>query len=162
MKLPCTLTWRDRTGWSDEEAGGRRQDQVHRPVRSGARHHPPSACRASHHCSADGVVSLEPRHRRDRHPCLQVSIYFLIPQKLQSQSIACAGCMLYIPLLNPFDQYCCRELGIGIVPYSPLGRGFFSGKAVIEKLSETDSRTVTKISNSTVLFTGYSSSPNFA
>uniref|UniRef100_A0A0D6QS75 NADP-dependent oxidoreductase domain-containing protein n=1 Tax=Araucaria cunninghamii TaxID=56994 RepID=A0A0D6QS75_ARACU len=24
----------------------------------------------------------------------------------------------------------CRELGIGIVPYSPLGRGFFSGKAL--------------------------------
>ncbi|CAL9135624.1 unnamed protein product [Musa textilis] len=28
----------------------------------------------------------------------------------------------------------CRELGIGIVPYSPLGRGFFGGKGVIEKL----------------------------
>ncbi|XP_056168495.1 probable aldo-keto reductase 1 isoform X2 [Syzygium oleosum] len=28
----------------------------------------------------------------------------------------------------------CRELGIGIVPYSPLGRGFFGGKAVIESL----------------------------
>ncbi|CAA3030063.1 perakine reductase-like [Olea europaea subsp. europaea] len=25
----------------------------------------------------------------------------------------------------------CRELGIGIVPYSPLGRGFFAGKAVV-------------------------------
>ncbi|KAG0605875.1 hypothetical protein M758_9G094600 [Ceratodon purpureus] len=30
----------------------------------------------------------------------------------------------------------CRELGIGIVPYSPLGQGFFSGKAVVEKHSE--------------------------
>ncbi|KAG0498892.1 hypothetical protein HPP92_003583 [Vanilla planifolia] len=28
----------------------------------------------------------------------------------------------------------CRELGIGIVPYSPLGRGFFGGKAVLESL----------------------------
>ncbi|KAJ7978102.1 perakine reductase-like [Quillaja saponaria] len=28
----------------------------------------------------------------------------------------------------------CRELGIGIVPYSPLGRGFFGGKAVIESV----------------------------
>ncbi|CAI0432501.1 unnamed protein product, partial [Linum tenue] len=28
----------------------------------------------------------------------------------------------------------CRELGIGIVPYSPLGRGFFAGKAVVEAL----------------------------
>ncbi|KAA0067155.1 hypothetical protein IC582_024073 [Cucumis melo] len=28
----------------------------------------------------------------------------------------------------------CRELGIGIVPYSPLGRGFFAGKAVVENL----------------------------
>nr|ACU24567.1 unknown [Glycine max] len=28
----------------------------------------------------------------------------------------------------------CRELGIGIVPYSPLGRGFFGGKAVVESI----------------------------
>lgn len=28
----------------------------------------------------------------------------------------------------------CRELGIGIVPYSPLGHGFFAGKAVVESL----------------------------
>lgn len=28
----------------------------------------------------------------------------------------------------------CRELGIGIVPYSPVGRGLFAGKAVIESL----------------------------
>lgn len=26
----------------------------------------------------------------------------------------------------------CRELGIGIVPYSPIGRGFFGGKAVLD------------------------------
>ncbi|KAM0951832.1 putative perakine reductase [Dioscorea sansibarensis] len=31
----------------------------------------------------------------------------------------------------------CRELGIGIVPYSPLGRGFFGGKAVVERLPES-------------------------
>nr|XP_016505266.1 PREDICTED: probable aldo-keto reductase 2 [Nicotiana tabacum] len=35
----------------------------------------------------------------------------------------------------------CRELGIGIVPYSPLGRGFFSaGAKLIENLSEDDFR----------------------
>ncbi|KAI9196957.1 hypothetical protein LWI28_028515 [Acer negundo] len=28
----------------------------------------------------------------------------------------------------------CRELGIGIVSYGPLGRGFFGGKAVVESL----------------------------
>ncbi|TKY45280.1 aldo-keto reductase 1 [Spatholobus suberectus] len=28
----------------------------------------------------------------------------------------------------------CRDLGIGIVPYSPLGRGFFGGKGVLENL----------------------------
>ncbi|XP_020104676.1 probable aldo-keto reductase 1 [Ananas comosus] len=28
----------------------------------------------------------------------------------------------------------CRELGIGVVPYSPLGRGFFGGKAVVENI----------------------------
>lgn len=27
-----------------------------------------------------------------------------------------------------------RELGIGIVPYSPVGRGLFAGKAVVESL----------------------------
>lgn len=36
----------------------------------------------------------------------------------------------------------CRELGIGIVPYSPLGRGFFSGKASVETIDEKDSRLV--------------------
>ncbi|XP_021686707.2 probable aldo-keto reductase 1 isoform X2 [Hevea brasiliensis] len=35
----------------------------------------------------------------------------------------------------------CRELGIAVVPYSPLGRGFFGGKAVVESLpSETNLR----------------------
>ncbi|XP_078435596.1 perakine reductase-like [Wolffia australiana] len=33
----------------------------------------------------------------------------------------------------------CRELNIGIVPYSPLGRGFFAGKAVVESLPENSS-----------------------
>ncbi|XP_022719167.1 perakine reductase-like [Durio zibethinus] len=28
----------------------------------------------------------------------------------------------------------CRELGIGIVPYSPLARGFFGGRAVVDSL----------------------------
>lgn len=28
----------------------------------------------------------------------------------------------------------CRELGIGLVPYSPVGRGLFGGKAVVESL----------------------------
>ncbi|KAJ0960489.1 hypothetical protein J5N97_001648 [Dioscorea zingiberensis] len=28
----------------------------------------------------------------------------------------------------------CRELRIGIVPYSPLGRGFFGGKAIVESI----------------------------
>ncbi|KAL8171188.1 hypothetical protein V2J09_022992 [Rumex salicifolius] len=35
----------------------------------------------------------------------------------------------------------CRELGIGIVPYSPLGRGFFAtGPKLIDNLIETDFR----------------------
>ncbi|KAK2357941.1 putative aldo-keto reductase [Trifolium repens] len=33
----------------------------------------------------------------------------------------------------------CRELGIGIVTYSPLGRGFFGGKGVLENVSATSS-----------------------
>jgi aryl-alcohol dehydrogenase-like predicted oxidoreductase len=37
-----------------------------------------------------------------------------------------------------------RELGIGIVAYSPLGRGFFSsGAKMVESLSEDDFRKVT-------------------
>ncbi|KAG5231916.1 aldo-keto reductase [Salix suchowensis] len=37
----------------------------------------------------------------------------------------------------------CRELGIGIVAYSPLGRGFFSsGANLVESLSEGDFRKV--------------------
>ncbi|KAJ7551828.1 hypothetical protein O6H91_06G030700 [Diphasiastrum complanatum] len=34
----------------------------------------------------------------------------------------------------------CRELGIGIVSYSPLGRGFFSGKGIVEEFAEDDWR----------------------
>ncbi|XP_042755781.1 auxin-induced protein PCNT115 [Lactuca sativa] len=37
----------------------------------------------------------------------------------------------------------CRELGIGIVAYSPLGRGFLSsGPKLIEKLEDSDIRKV--------------------
>ncbi|GMN25461.1 hypothetical protein TIFTF001_000947 [Ficus carica] len=32
-------------------------------------------------------------------------------------------------------QSAVRKLGIGIVPYSPLGRGFFGGKGIVESLS---------------------------
>jgi aryl-alcohol dehydrogenase-like predicted oxidoreductase len=35
----------------------------------------------------------------------------------------------------------CRELGIGIVPYSPLGRGFFAG-CTVEGNKEGDMRVV--------------------
>ncbi|KAK7285121.1 hypothetical protein RJT34_19881 [Clitoria ternatea] len=35
----------------------------------------------------------------------------------------------------------CRELGIGIVPYSPLGRGFFGRKGVLESVSVDSSLT---------------------
>ncbi|KAL2633860.1 hypothetical protein R1flu_005339 [Riccia fluitans] len=34
----------------------------------------------------------------------------------------------------------CRELGIGIVAYGPLGRGFLAGKGLVEKLNEDDIR----------------------
>lgn len=34
----------------------------------------------------------------------------------------------------------CRALGIGFVPYSPLGRGFLSGKIQLEALAESDYR----------------------
>ena len=34
----------------------------------------------------------------------------------------------------------CEELGIGFVPFSPLGRGFLSGKVVVDDLEEHDMR----------------------
>ena len=37
--------------------------------------------------------------------------------------------------LEPWCYCACWELGIGIVPYSPLGRGFFAGKGVVENLA---------------------------
>ncbi|XP_078179739.1 putative aldo-keto reductase 1 [Carex rostrata] len=30
----------------------------------------------------------------------------------------------------------CRELGIGIVTYGPLGRGFFGGRGVVEEIKD--------------------------
>ncbi|CAO2165561.1 unnamed protein product [Urochloa humidicola] len=33
----------------------------------------------------------------------------------------------------------CRELGIGIVPYSPIGRGFFGGRGVTQEVSSESS-----------------------
>jgi aryl-alcohol dehydrogenase-like predicted oxidoreductase len=36
---------------------------------------------------------------------------------------------------NLFFFFLNRELGIAIVPYSPLGRGFFGGKAITEVIS---------------------------
>ncbi|PAN29673.1 hypothetical protein PAHAL_5G243300 [Panicum hallii] len=33
----------------------------------------------------------------------------------------------------------CRELGIGIVPYSPIGRGFFAGRGVTQQVSSESS-----------------------
>ena len=38
-------------------------------------------------------------------------------------------------------------MGIGIVPYSPLGRGFFAEKAIVEGLHEGDSRLKKKNNN---------------
>jgi aryl-alcohol dehydrogenase-like predicted oxidoreductase len=41
----------------------------------------------------------------------------------------------------------CRELGIGIVAYSPLGRGFFSsGPKIVDQLPEDDFRKVKLLS----------------
>ncbi|KAJ1385140.1 NADP-dependent oxidoreductase domain [Sesbania bispinosa] len=36
----------------------------------------------------------------------------------------------------------CKELGIGIVPYSPLGRGFFGGKGIVENVPANSYLTV--------------------
>ena len=42
-----------------------------------------------------------------------------------------------------WEAYDCRELGIGIVPFSPLARGFFSaGRKILENLTDNDVRKV--------------------
>ena len=49
-----------------------------------------------------------------------------------------------------------RELGIGIVAYSPLGRGFFSlGAKLLEGLSDTDIRKVASSRYSTIAYNLY-------
>lgn len=46
-----------------------------------------------------------------------------------------------------------RELGIGIVPFSPLGKGFFAtGPKMVETFADNDFRKVC-VSNGYVLFT---------
>jgi aryl-alcohol dehydrogenase-like predicted oxidoreductase len=39
-----------------------------------------------------------------------------------------------------------RELGIGIVAYSPIGRGFFGGRGVIQQVSSESSLVRTEFS----------------
>jgi aryl-alcohol dehydrogenase-like predicted oxidoreductase len=47
----------------------------------------------------------------------------------------------------------CRELGIGIVAYSPLGRGFFSsGPQLVENLSKDDTRKVCRSTTQMISF----------
>ncbi|CAK8573637.1 unnamed protein product [Lathyrus sativus] len=43
-------------------------------------------------------------------------------------------CSLWSPDIEEEIIPLCRELGIGIVAYSPLARGFFAGKSVVETL----------------------------
>lgn len=46
-----------------------------------------------------------------------------------------------------FSSYFIRELGIGIVAYSPLGRGFLSsGAKFVESLADNDFRKVCRLS----------------
>lgn len=47
---------------------------------------------------------------------------------------SCLICYSYDRALYFSHLFTHRELGIGIVTYSPLGVGFFAGKAVVESL----------------------------
>ena len=47
-------------------------------------------------------------------------------------NLNCGELVFFVSL---FHKILLRELGIGIVAYSPLGRGFFGGKAVLESLN---------------------------
>ncbi|KAI5057470.1 hypothetical protein GOP47_0027485 [Adiantum capillus-veneris] len=48
-----------------------------------------------------------------------------------------------VPIVEKDIIPTCRELGIGIVVYSPLGQGFFSaGAKILENATETDFRKI--------------------
>jgi hypothetical protein len=65
------------------------------------------------------------------------SIADLLGLKTSDLFLLLSVCFIYWYL------YPCRELGIGIVAYSPLGRGFFgSGPKIVSELSDQDFRKV--------------------
>ena len=43
-----------------------------------------------------------------------------------------------------------RELGIGVVPYSPIGRGFFGGRGVTEQVSAESNLVLTQFTSNTI------------
>ena len=45
----------------------------------------------------------------------------------------------------------CRELGIGIVPYSPIGRGFFGGRGVTEQVAAESNLVLIQFTSNTIL-----------
>ena len=53
----------------------------------------------------------------------------------------CSNCVLTFIIVLTIMYFVCRELGIAIVCYSPLGRGFFAGYKP-EDAVENDSRKV--------------------
>ncbi|KAF7100360.1 hypothetical protein CFC21_101887 [Triticum aestivum] len=55
----------------------------------------------------------------------------------------------------------CRELGIGIVPYSPIGRGFFGGRGVTEQVSD-ESNLVPRQSVAVVNYFSQKGHPRFS
>ena len=53
----------------------------------------------------------------------------------------CSNCVLTFIIVLTIMYFVCRELGIAIVCYSPLGRGFFAGYKP-ENAAENDGRKV--------------------
>ncbi|KAI3994489.1 hypothetical protein MKX01_012746 [Papaver californicum] len=83
-----------------------------------------AACEASLKRLQVDYIDLYYQHRIDTKVPIEVTV-----------------CFLYNPLFIFFICLVDLELGIGIVPYSPLGRGFFSsGAKLVDSLADNDFR----------------------
>lgn len=140
--------------WRAEETGAGGEGAVHRVVGGEPRHDQARARRAPHHRGADGVVALVSGHRARDCAALQVS---------SGHRLHCTLAMLIVlhdydyrvNLTNRVHILCyvdARELGIGIVPYSPIGKGFFGGRGVTEQVSAESNLVFTLAYGSVLLY----------
>ena len=151
-------------GW-DQEVSPRRKSEIRRVVGGLGVDNKKGTRSSSHHRRSAGVVFVVKRCRRRYNPNLQVfamttNLFFsqflfkisficnIPPIQINCRSLSTtlsyhATSSLCSPRKNLQNVFCFRELGIGIVAYSPLGRGFLSsGPKLVDTLPEDDFRKV--------------------